>query len=891
MNFLFRLGILFFCRAGSFCRVGGICLAGSLCLGQSLATLQGTVVLEEQRPAIGARVSLLDHLETLTDSQGRYTLSGVPVGDYTLKVEFRGYPAMVQALQVRAGLSRLPATELKLSETEETMRVIGSLRQGQAAALLDQRLANTIKSVVASDQMGTFADGNAAEATQRLPGVGLYRDQGEGRYVLVRGTESRLNKSAMNGMDLPAPEGDLRNVALDVIPLDLLQGIEVIKAVTADLDGDSVGGTVNMITQSAASHRRLSLALETGYTQLAGGDILAGNLTFGTALGNHWSVLASLNSDSVERDSDNFEAVYDEGQLEELEIRDYSVERKRIGALTSLRFDPSGQFSFELKGSYSQFDDQEYRRRVRSRLDKKSLERELKDRFETQMVNSLQAHCDWFNASGGHLELNWAHGYAHESEPERLDTTFVQKKIQFSPDTSDPYRMQTHAGNEDLSQFVLDDAVFEHNFTSDRHNTAAVDYEWSSFLGEHQLRWKLGAKYREKVKMRDMNATIYSSSEDVYLLDVADLDFVDEDAFSFYPLGTHVSPAAARSLLAQLDEQEIDHEADSADYRVEEKKSAAYAMATLDQGPWMILAGLRLESIEAEYTGYEVRYLEDGSYDQTLPLRGGKDDSLLLPSLHFKHSFSRNHQLRGALTRSYARANVYDQVPYRLVLEEDLEIVRGNPEIEMTTVWNADLSWESYLSETDLFSLGIFYKDMADYIYILQTEQEIDGATFQVTQPLNGPEAKLFGIEMSLQKSFSQLPGWWSGFGLFFNATYTHSKAQLEGRQDIQLPGQAEKTANLALLYEKAGFSLRLSTNLHDEFSEALGEEEDDDIYVARHLQWDAFASYQMKRFKLFLELINLKDEPFLRYQGDTNHPLQYESYQAWGRLGLKFEF
>jgi TonB-dependent receptor len=304
-----------------------------------------------------------------------------------------------------------------------------------------------------------------------------------------------------------------------------------------------------------------------------------------------------------------------------------------------------------------------------------------------------------------------------------------------------------------------------------------------------------------------------------------------------------------------------------------------------------VLAGLRLESIEANYTGTEVRYLEDGDYDQTLPLRGGKDDSLLLPSLHIKHSFSASHQLRGALTRSYARANVYDQVPYQLVLEEDLEIVRGNPEIELTTVWNADLSWESYLSETDLFSVGVFYKDMEDYIYIMQTEQEIDGATYQVTQPLNGPEAKLYGIELSLQKTFSLLPGWWSGFGLFFNATYTRSKAQLEGRRDFQLPGQAEKTANLALLYEKAGFSLRLSTNLHDEFSEALGEEEADDIYVDRHLQWDAFASYQMKRFKLFLELINLNDEPFLRYQGDASHPLQYESYQAWGRLGLKYEF
>lgn len=105
--------------------------------------------------------------------------------------------------------------------------------------------------IIVSDQIEAFPYFNAAEALQRLPGVSVQKDHGEGRYILIRGTEARLNSTQINGNNIPSPEDDNRNVSLDVIPSDLLGAIEVSKTLTPDMDADAIGGSVNLITKNA----------------------------------------------------------------------------------------------------------------------------------------------------------------------------------------------------------------------------------------------------------------------------------------------------------------------------------------------------------------------------------------------------------------------------------------------------------------------------------------------------------------------------------------------------------------------------------------------------------------------------------------------------------------
>ena len=154
--------------------------------------------------------------------------------------------------------------QLRLAGFREDVTVTAPILEGQARALNQQQNAPNIMNVVSADQIGAFPDPNAAEAVQRVPGVSIQRDQGEGRYVLVRGTEARLNSMMIDGERIPSPEGDIRSVALDVIPADLLESIEVTKALTPDMDGDAIGGAVNLVTRQAPEKRRVFVDLGGG---------------------------------------------------------------------------------------------------------------------------------------------------------------------------------------------------------------------------------------------------------------------------------------------------------------------------------------------------------------------------------------------------------------------------------------------------------------------------------------------------------------------------------------------------------------------------------------------------------------------------------------------------
>lgn len=873
---------------------------GLLVQAQDSGVVRGRIVDRDGQPLAGVAVHLQPGgMKTVTDSIGQFTLTGVSVGDHTLVMNFFGYGETEASIAVKAGVNALDTiTMAVMPETDVEIKVAGSLREGQARALNQQRLAPNIKSIVAADQIGNFPDSNAAEATQRVPGVNILRDQGEGRYVLVRGTEARLNKNTINGVSLPAPEGDLRTVAMDVIPLDMLEAIEVSKAVTPEMDGDAVGGAVNLVTRKAPFEPRFTVGLAGGYNQQSEDNIAAGNILFGKRFaGDKLGVIASLSYDETDRGSDNFEVAYDDGLPEELEQRDYEVNRKRIGSLMELDYDPNERMSFQLTTSYAQFDDQEFRRRVTSVIPDGELERELKDRFETQSIISAKLGGSIFTASGSEFSFSVSHAYAREVEPGRLDTNFVQEDVVFNPNyASAPFNgfnIQPNPQNEDFSRYELDDIAREDNTTNDEHNAISLAYEMPVLFGDNNLaRFKFGGKYRSKEKFRDVEVT-KMEADGLFLSDFIDPNYNENDFLDGqYDMGSFHGRNQVRRLMASNDlEMEKDFEEDAADYLVEENQTAVYGMATLELDTrWTLVGGLRFESIEADYTGFEVLFDDAGDYVSTNPVTGGKTDDLLMPNFHAVYKLDDRTQLRGAVTRTYARARVFDQVPYRLILEEDREIEEGNPEIEMTDVWNLDLMFERYLGDAGLFSAGVFYKDMNDYIYTFNRDAVVDGENFEIIKPLNGDTAELLGLELAFQKNFTSLPAPFDGLGVFFNYTYTDSDATLSDR-NIRLPGQAEETGNLQLIYERNGWSFRLAANRHGEYILEVGDEAAEDVWVEEHTQLDLTASYTMRDLKLYLEMVNLTDEEFVIYEGSPELPIQLEQYKIWGRLGFKYSF
>ncbi len=865
----------------------------------------GTVNDGVGQPLPGATVTLAGTaLTSTTDLEGRFRLAPVPAGERTLRVAYLGFDPETLTVQVEAGTTA--RIEVRLAPAERffgTVTVVGQpLLEGQAKALNQRKNAPNIVNVVAREQMERFPDPNSAEVTQRVPGVAIQRDQGEGRYVLIRGTEPRLNSMMIDGERIPSPEGDVRQVALDVIPSDLLESIEVSKALTPEMDGDAIGGGVNLVMKRAPERRVLSASVGAGYNDINGEGSTTGAFTWGDRFADGaFGVMFSGSYFDTDRGSENFEAEYDDGFLGALEYRDYTINRERIGLATNLDWVLSPDSTVSFKGTWNHFDDQEYRRLVNNAVEDDAIERELKDRFESQEIYSLSLGGE--HAAFGDAWLRWKLLYAsaEEDEPDALYSLFLQEDVQFdpnvTPDLIDPDNIRANPLNEDLAAFVLDEMVLEDNLTTQEDVVGSVDLDLPfKTAGGLAGLWRFGVKYRDISKERDNEAIEFGPEEDYFLADFLDGGF-DSDALiadGRYPIGPFQSPGAMRDLLRSgIFEAEKDFEEDTADYEASEQVAAAYLASELYLSErLMLLPGLRWEHTDSDYTGYEVLFDEEGDYVSTEPLTGDESYDVLLPHLHLRYRLDDDSNLRAALTRSYARPNFFDLAPYNLVLDEDREIERGNPALEPTTSWNGDLMYERFFSSVGLVSAGVFYKTLEDFIYPYRSTELRDGEEFDVLQPRNGDSADLLGFELAYENRFLSAPAPWSGFGLYANYTWIDSEASFPDRGDTTVPGQSKNVGNLAVSYEAGGFSIQVSLNYRDEFLDEVAEEAAEDVWIDEHSQLDLSAGYRFpSRLRVYLQLNNLTDEPFRAYIGHPDRPIQEEFYSWWGVLGVSYDF
>ena len=227
--------------------------------------------------------------------------------------------------------------------------------------------------MVHADGIGQLPDDNAAEALQRIPGVSTERDQGEGRFVSVRGLGADLNAVTINGTLVPAPESDRRGVALDVLPSELVQSLAVVKTLTPDMDANSLGGTVQVESLSAFDHDGLFYTgtVEGGYDEKrekyspkASGAI-SNRFSVGEGQDNLGVALA-LSYQNRKFGSDNVETggAWDGDALEETAMRQYDIERERIGAGLNFDYRPNDTGEYYLRTLYSRFKDTESRQEV-----------------------------------------------------------------------------------------------------------------------------------------------------------------------------------------------------------------------------------------------------------------------------------------------------------------------------------------------------------------------------------------------------------------------------------------------------------------------------------------------------------------------------------------------
>jgi TonB-dependent receptor len=870
-------------------------------------SVQGQVADATSKAAIsGAVVSLEGSaLRATTDQDGRFVLANVPEGQHQIVISYLGH--RTEKAMVKVDVGTVARVEVSLAAEyvhAETVNVVGSpIAQEEARALNEQRTALNITNVVSADQIGSFPDPNAAEATQRIPGISIQRDQGEGRYVMIRGTEPRLNSMMIDGERIPSPESDVRQVALDTIPADFLQAIQVSKAIMPDMDGDAIGGSVNLVLKQAGARPSALFSVGGGYNSLIGSSSQpnANASAGGRLAGGKVGVMAGTSYLKSSRGSDDFEPAYGATlALASNSLRDYTVTRERYGFNLALDGKAGDRTNVYLKALYSNFRDQEYRQQVKHTVSSSRIDRQLKDRLETQHVMSVSGRTSHLFSNGSTLEFRASTAYGDEAEPNHQDTTFRQSKVTFNPNVTatsiDPNNIQANPLNEDLAKYTFNSAVITDGLTRDRDIVASGDWRIPVSVGTGASFFKFGAKYRQKHKFYDVTIVNYSSSTSVPMspyLDSTQIDIYD----GRYPMGPPINAAAVRGILSQYSLTGLpDHpKADPANYDATEKVTAAYGMAELYLGSRVsFVAGLRYEGTDVDYDANKLTFDKSGNWMSTSSTNGTSNSGLPMPMMHLRYAFDDSTNLRAAFTRTLARPDYVDLAPTETWNTQNFTVSRGNPDLRATRSWNYDLMFEHYLKTIGIVSAGLFHKQINDYIYPQETTMVSGGDTYRVTQPLNGGQATVTGLELAFQNQLSFLPGALAGLGVYANYTLTSSSAQFLGREGeaATLPGQARHVGNFSVWYERYGFSARLSYNYHGGFVDVVGATAANDIYYDANDQVDlSFSQSLLGKARIFVDVMNLTNSPLRYYQSVWDRPIQQESYKSWMMFGLKLKF
>jgi hypothetical protein len=216
----------------------------------------------------GARVRLQPgDFTAATNEQGEFNLIGIAPGNYTLTISYVGFTTFTQQVQVTAGQVSRVEVQMKVATANEEVTVVADA-QGVAQAINEQRTSDNILDVMPEGVINSLPNENIADVVGRMPGVSLERDEGEGKYVQIRGTEPRLNNTTVDGVELPAPEDNVRQFKLDTIPSDIVEAVEVNKTLAANQDADAIGGTVNLVTKKAGDLPTLKFGGIGGFTPI-----------------------------------------------------------------------------------------------------------------------------------------------------------------------------------------------------------------------------------------------------------------------------------------------------------------------------------------------------------------------------------------------------------------------------------------------------------------------------------------------------------------------------------------------------------------------------------------------------------------------------------------------
>jgi TonB-dependent receptor len=832
--------------------------------------------------------------------------------------------ATVATVAIAATAQAQQAAPLPPADDAETVTVTGQRAQ-QERSIDAKRNAIGVVDVSAADEIGRLPDRNVAEVVERLPGVGVTYDQGEGRYVAIRGVPSNLNGYTVNGIEIGNPDGATRSLPLDVISGQLLNRVEVAKVKTADMDGQGIGGNINLVTQTAFDYARdfaLVANAQAGKQQFNDKVPIRGDLSvakrfgsndqFGIVLGGSYSDRTFV-SYGFYPDSWAPNAASARGGLPiNIKYTNYTIERERIGATGSFDWRPSDTQTFFVRGLYSRYT--EHEQRPRYRLDfgtpvvlnadgltgtAANTERRQDFRFDDK-VKSVLVGSVGGSSVFDKLKLDYVVARVRDKVSDKIPLW----QFRCNPGTADvdftDYIYSATARTECTpSQMQFRQYSYQDQEGVEKIWQGKIDATYSlSGLDEGSF-IKVGAKYRTTDKMLDQTNDVWTRGGTAatrftlgqFNLQGPTYNVYPDSSGQAYLNGPTIDPAAivaftAANLNGPYFVKDVNTSLANnnlSDLDVDEDVAAAYIMANLRFGDLTVTPGLRYEHTKLGIGGKRIDNLTT-----VVPLHFSNDYDSWLPSLIFKLTPARQVVLRLAYSRSLGRPEYSQLTPGGTLSFSTVEAVSlGNPNLKPYIADNADFSGEWYFARGGLFSVGAFAKWIKNPIFT-RTQTVTNGVyagvtypTLQITQPLNADSGHIYGIEAQLQQQFTFLPGLLSGFGVGLTGTLVKSSVRTFDGRKTTFPNQSGHLYGAQLFYQKGPFEASVAYHVTGKALLALGATANDDQFNNDLRRLDAKASLEViHNVHVFFEAQNLTDEPTRQYQaGNTNWLIQNERY------------
>ncbi|SMO94216.1 TonB-dependent receptor [Gracilimonas mengyeensis] len=775
-------------------------------------------------------------------------------------------------------------------------------------------------------QIRAFGDYSLKEALVRVPGVQVSRDQ----QINMRGIGYQNLALEFNGQRVANSGLGTRNNDLGAFSTDAFQSIEIIKVLDPSMDADALAGVINVNSREPVAEGREVHAIAGGganpeYISRTGPST-RGWLNYSERYTDAFGVNINL---SYQQEMSGLEelgigyglADIGNGPIDVVNSLSPSLrtnERGRFATTVEAHFDPTEQTSYYFKGLLNVQD-----RDLTSHRDTwapndgwtspDSANGEEGAFTHTASMQDINTTTFAFQLGGendmDNMILSYQAGWTQSNvENQSYEFPFMLEGLDYSLDWQDRKYPQLSITNRETQ--VLDDGTVDRQFLIGQDfNRVIEDHTQNEFSARVDLEYpidagsiKTGASARLSTKDGEYDENDFEYNRTLRMISFnmlrepnRNVDVINGE----YQIPWFVNTGNARAFLEDQrplftgNENLNAYQSQIRNYEVGEQIYAAYAMTDLSFGKLGIKGGLRVEYDQADYTGNEVLFDEDGDFVVSQKAEESESQFRLFPNAQFLFSITEGSQLRAAYSRSIDRPDYYQLVPFERIHNLDSTIFRGNPGLKPVTADNIDLMVEQKIATSGMISIGGFYKELSDFTVL---REQVQGDGFLLREYANSSNtATVYGLEVELAQQLSFLPGLLRNFDVYGNYTWSQSDYDTD-RGELAFPGQSPHVVNAAMGYTLQRFSARVAYHWTDEILANIDEEQElapsissapvyMDRYEEGYQDLSVTAEYQLSdRFRAWANVQNILGFDQEAYQNSQ----QYYTNSIYMRSGLE---